>query len=482
MRRPLVIFALIFCLGLLVASKVRVNFTIIYLFALASLLLGFFSSKKKILFELFLCCFVFFFAAGVWKNSWVLPGCHIFRYHSYKNRPIYTVTGIVDSQPTFKNNTISFVLKAKEIKFNDASYNTCGNMLLYLRCDKDLPFILERFQDLQYGEALILSGSISRPFKFGAGSGRSYRNYLYSQGIFSVMNVRMPGSAARLRKNRGFILKRVSFWLKERMENIIFKRLSPVPASVVDAMILGEKKNIPALINNSMMKSGTVHILVVSGFNVALVAFIIVLFLKLIRVARAMRFYITCPLIVIYCLMTGDSTPVVRAAVMAIVFMLAYLIKREPDIYNSCALAALFILMINPRQLFDIGFQLSFVSVISIVYVYPRLKFLFSRILKIKFIGFMVEGCLVSVSAWLGTMAFIAYYFRIISPITVLANMFIVPLASLITLCGFSLIIMELICPFLAPYFAYTSELAVSLLLNINAFLIQLPHAYFYLS
>jgi len=205
--------------------------------------------------------------------------------------------------------------------------------------------------------------------------------------------------------------------------------------------------------------------------------------LKLARIPKAIRFYIGVPLIIIYCLMTGASTPVVRATIMAIVFMFAYLIKREPDIYNSCAVALIFILLINPRQLFDIGFQLSFVSVISIVYLYPKLRSVLSpSVLKLKYIRFLVEGCLVSFSAWLGTMSLIAYYFKIFSPVTVLANIFIVPLASLITLCGFSLIVMEFICPFLSPLFAYSSEFTVALLLNINALLIKLPGAYFYLS
>jgi hypothetical protein len=94
----------------------------------------------------------------------------------------------------------------------------------------------------------------------------------------------------------------------------------------------------------------------------------------------------------------------------------------------------------------------------------------------------MIEGCLVSFSAWLGTMGFIAYYFRIISPITVCANVFIVPLASLLTLCGFSLIAMELACPMFAPFFASSAELIVALLLSINAFLTRLVGAYFPLS
>jgi competence protein ComEC len=178
--------------------------------------------------------------------------------------------------------------------------------------------------------------------------------------------------------------------------------------------------------------------------------------------------------------MTGASTPVVRAAVMASVFMLAHLIKREVDIYNSCAVAMILILGINPRHLFDIGFQLSFSSVISIVYLYPKIKsFLCPQaLLKIKYMRYLIDGCLVSLSAWLGTMGFIACYFKIFSPITILANLFIVPLATLITLCGFSLIIISLVLPPAATFFASTCELLIKFLVYINTMLLNFPGAY----
>jgi competence protein ComEC len=179
--------------------------------------------------------------------------------------------------------------------------------------------------------------------------------------------------------------------------------------------------------------------------------------------------------------MTGASTPVVRATVMAIVFILGLLIKRQPDIYNSLSLAALFILVVNPRQLFDIGFQLSFLSVIFIVYFYPKIKSLLRlESLKPRFISFILNNLTVSFSAWLGTLVCIAYNFKIFSPVTVLANLFIVPLASLITLCGFSLILMGYFLPSLAYPFALSCEFLANLLVNINTLLIRIPAAYFY--
>jgi predicted membrane metal-binding protein len=98
--------------------------------------------------------------------------------------------------------------------------------------------------------------------------------------------------------------------------------------------------------------------------------------------------------------------------------------------------------------------------------------------LKIRLLKFLLEGCLVSFSAWLGTMGFIAYYFKIFSPVAVFANIFIVPLAALITLSGISLIAVSLILPGLAPFFASTTELEVFALLKVNEFLVNLPFAY----
>jgi competence protein ComEC len=187
-------------------------------------------------------------------------------------------------------------------------------------------------------------------------------------------------------------------------------------------------------------------------------------------------------LLVIYCFMAGASTPVVRATVMSLVFMSAYFLKRDPDIYNSLALAAIFILAFSPRQLFNIGFQLSFVSVFSIAYFYPRLSaFLQVKALKTRLLKLAIEAMLVSFSAWLGTAGLSAYYFKIVSPITVFANLIIVPLSSLVTLCGFSTLIAASLWPAAGRLFSVTTELLVMSLLSINNWLVKLPAAYFYL-
>jgi competence protein ComEC len=406
------------------------------------------------------------FGALIQINSQALPQSHISNFVYYKNELFYSVKGNVVSVPEKRGEETTFVFNLKELHFGNSNYRSSGKILVKVAGGSGL----------YYGQNLMLKGYMYPVPSFQ----QQRKNYLLQQGIYCIMRVESQDLAVSFQKAGGVSLKRWAFWLKARMQETISRYMPKVPASVLEAMVLGEKKDIPRIIYDSMVKAGTVHILVVSGFNVGIIIFIVALFLKLIRVPRRARFVIIIPCLIIYCLLTGASNPVVRATVMGIFFLVAYLIRREPDIYNSLSLAAQFILLIDPGQLFNIGFQLSFASVISIVYLYPRLKSLFRLDdLKIKSLRFLAEGGVVSLSAWLGTCGFIAYYFKLVSPVTILANLFIVPLATFITLCGICLVFAGLILPPVAPYFASTSELAVTLLVRLNLFLSVLPGASF---
>lgn len=251
MRNPLVILALVFCLGIIVAGEFKIPFLLIYFLAGIFLILSFFAFRKGLRFEILLIVLFFLLGIGALKNSQILPKCHISKYAYYKNNRLYTLKGFIVSEPVFKINKTSFLFRAQELSFDNFKTKTCGDTLTHIKARRDL----------HYDDCLILSGSLYRPFKTVNLSPGSYRDYLASQGIHSVLNVSMPSRIIKLNYCKGSIVKKFAIWLKKRMEGIIFKYLSPVAASIVDAMILGEKKNIPPLLYNSMVKSGTVHIL-----------------------------------------------------------------------------------------------------------------------------------------------------------------------------------------------------------------------------
>ncbi len=471
MKRPLIGIAVFYGLGIILGNLIRVNFWVIMAGAIVVFAaLTLWGGKNWI----FLVAVLFLtLLAGCLnlKNSYYLPKCHIRNFVSNQGNFIYSVNGFITSEPEFKHGHYWFTLQAQEIQFAKLKYSCCGELLVKI----------DFAQELNYGENLTLIGNLSRLAGFNRAS-CGYRDFLARQGIYLIMPIQDLRQIVRRNGFGGVKLIKYCLWLRACFEQIIGRYLPALPASILSAMVLGQKRNIPWLVNNSMVKSGTVHILVVSGFNVGIVAFMINLLLKILRLPRRGRIILTAICLLVYCLVTGATNPVIRATVMGLVLLMAYFLKREPDIYNSLVSAALFILVINPRQLFDIGFQLSFISVLAIVYLYPKFKALIHlELCRIKILKFLAEGCLVSFSAWLGTLGIIVLNFRIIAPVTVLANIMIVPLATLITLCGFTLVLSGLICPSLAPLFSLPTAGLITLLLNINAALIKLPFAFFYL-
>ncbi|MDD5477405.1 MAG: ComEC/Rec2 family competence protein [Candidatus Omnitrophica bacterium] len=471
MKTPFVALTVFYCLGIILAEFIPANFWLIMAVGAIIFFAASLSKAKNYIFLVLLSFLVLFLGILSLKNSYRLPKCHISNFVYYKNNSFYSLSGSIDSQPVLNNNRLWFSFRTQEIQVNKLKWHCCGQVLVKI----DFP------QELNYGDNLTLLGNLTRPYNFNS-TRQGYKDFLARQGIHLIMRIKDPRQIIRRSGFGGSRLIGASFWLRSKMEEVVNHNLPDLPASILSAMILGQRRNIPWVVNDSMIKSGTVHILVVSGFNVGIVAFSINLLLKILRIARKGRIILTIICLLAYCLITGSSNPVIRATVMGIVFLAAYLLKRDPDIYNSLAGAALFILIINPRQLFDVGFQLSFISVLAIVYLYPRLKALTHlENYKNKVWKFIGEGFLVSFSAWLGTLWIIVFNFRIIAPVTILANILIVPLATVITLCGFTLVLSGLIYPHLASLFSAPASALITLLLNINCAVIRLPLAYFYL-
>ncbi|MDD5409350.1 MAG: ComEC/Rec2 family competence protein [Candidatus Omnitrophica bacterium] len=471
MKRLFALSAVFYCLGIVLVSLTRVNFWIILGSGVIILSAACLSFRNNRIFAIS----VFFLALALGalnlKSSYVQDKCHIRNFVPYNDDTVYSLSGFVASQPVTENERTTFIFRPQEIQLNNLKWLCCGKVLVRV----DFP------QDLSYAQRLTLTGALSRPVGFSYGT-HSYRDYLSGQGIYLLMRIRNRLQIIQQPGGRGNKLIILSFWLRAKLEQIIRRYLPDLPAAILSAMVLGQRSSIPRLVNNQMIKSGTVHILVVSGFNVGIVAFIVNLLLKIMRIRIKARIILTIACLFIYCLITGASNPVIRATVMGIVFLLANILRRQADIYNCLACAALFILGPSPRQLFDIGFQLSFASVLAIAYFYPRIKsFLRLENFKVKALRFICEGCLVSLCAWIGTIGLVAYNFRIIAPITILANILIVPLATLITLCGFSLVLCGSFCPFLGEVFSTTTAMLITLLLNINSAIIKIPGAYFYL-
>ncbi len=214
------------------------------------------------------------------------------------------------------------------------------------------------------------------------------------------------------------------------------------------AMTLGWKTGLTNEIYEPFMQSGTMHIFAISGLHIALISGILVSVLRVARVSRGWCGGVVVPLLWFYTGVTGWQPSAIRSAIMMTVVIGGWSLKRPSDLLNSLAAAAFIILVWEPQQLFGASFQLSFFCVLSMALLLPPVREVCTRLLSTdpllpaelvpawrrKLHGplrWLLNSVATSLAAWLGSLPLTAYYFHLFSPVTLLANLLIVPLSSL---------------------------------------------------
>ena len=250
-KKPLVVLALFFSLGIFLGDKIKVSLYALFIALAIILVFVLFPFKKRCLFEIILVAFSFIFGVAILKNSRMLPRCHISHFLNYKNEYPYLIKGFINSEPVSRNSRTSFVFQAQAIQTENSNYACCGNILVYLKAKRKLI----------YGQELLLRGNLYRPFARKEYSKQSFNNYLYNQNIGLVMNVQSELDAVILNQNKGFPVKKFALWLKNKIKERISRCTDFLTAAILNAMVLGERSDIPWFVNNMMMKCGTIHIL-----------------------------------------------------------------------------------------------------------------------------------------------------------------------------------------------------------------------------
>jgi len=461
MRYPFIALCISFCLGILSAAYLKASFILFYSLALLFLVLSLIYLKNDKRFNLLVIFVGFFLGASILKSAQVLPTDHIANFARYKSKPA-CVVGIVESDPIQQKKWLSFALKVEHLGIDDHWQKGCGKTQIRI-FDKGEFF---------YGDRVLLEGRLYRDPK----------DYLRYQNIYSILSVKKGSRIKPLGKGSVNPVKYLAFRIRHRIREVIVRHLSPFSAGIFNALILGQRQDLAPHLKDILIKSGSVHIIAISGLHLGIVAFMLLVVLKAIRIPKKAQYLLVIILLVLYCIMTGARTPVVRATIMAIILILSHLFERKSNIYNSLSLAALIILLVNPYQLFGISFQLSFMSVISIVYLGPKIRSIFgTKLPKIRWMNSLIVAFSASTAAWLGLLPLIAYNFGIISPVTVLANMIIVPYMPLVLASGFTLILVGVVFPPLAGVFAASCEFFIQLLFKVASVLVSIPGAYFML-
>ena len=258
-----------------------------------------------------------------------------------------------------------------------------------------------------------------------------------------------PPQASRLERSKTYFLSQRARLLDRLSENGV----DGDAYAVVAAMALGDKAQLTKELKNTYAVTGAAHILALSGLHLS----IIYTLLSLLLYRR--RWQVVSQVLIISCIwlfvfLVGMSASVVRSAVMLTVYALLSLGDRNRMSVNTLAFTAIVMLMVHPLSLFDIGFQLSFLAVLSILVWYPVFESLLpqSFLKSHRVVRWLWSLLGVSCAAQLGTAPLVAYYFGRFSSLFLMTNFVVIPFAPLILY----LVLAVLLVPSLAYLLIYT--------------------------
>jgi len=387
------------------------------------------------------------FAAGMMVMTKAIGKSDPHRIHSLlrSSGQFAEVTGIIDAQPSIEFSdradrvAASFQMSVRSIK-SGSGFNMARGSLLVFASGLNEPLAIS----LKPGTLIRIRGAYRA----------DDRSLLENRGRDGVMRVG-TSQLEVLDAKAGNALVMLCQRARDRAARVLGWGLPEGDASVTmtRALLLGLRSDIDPRINDAFARTGTLHILSLSGTHIGILVMIMVILLKSAGIPRPQWVLFFLPVLTLYTIGTGGMASTVRASVMAIVYFLAYFLRRRPDAPSSLAFSALLILAYDPRQLFDLGFILSFVIVAGLIGLYRPVMSLMPPGSREAFIpgdepSFfqqhlrpairrIMESFSVSVAAWLVSLPLIANLFHLISPVALLINLILIPLTfvMLLTAC-----------------------------------------------
>jgi len=330
------------------------------------------------------------------------------------------IKGIVDTDPEVKDKITHIRLSATEIKLEEEWQEITGTALLFV----------PRYPVYSYGDVLLVSGELETPPEL---DDFDYKDYLSHQGIHSTMlypETEIAGAG------KGFKPLEWIYSLRNHLSQTMTEVLPEPQASLAQGIVLGIRGNIPTSVKTDFSRTGTAHLLSISGLHLGILAGILLsVGIWLFGRKRYLYIWLALGTIWLYALITGMHPPVIRGAIMASLFLTAELLGRQRSAITALAFAAAVMVGISPQILWDASFQLSFLAMTGLIFLFPPLQALGRRVVRatlgedravVSIANFITDSINVTLGAILVVWPIVAYYFGIIS--------FVAPLATLLTL------------------------------------------------
>ena len=357
----------------------------------------------------------------------------------YLDQPDLQIVGVVSAEPTYSARTANFRLDAQTVLPDGATdpVNVSGEIYVQVAASVQV----------QPGEQLQLTGKLVAPHEI-SGEDFPYRDWLARQGIFVTMSY--PTLHTLAHSQESFL----TAWPKQLRQNIGQTLTRYVPdeeGGLLDSILFGDKSLLSPTLTTDFTTAGLTHILVVSGSNISITIGLLILVLNHF-LARPKVLGIALAVMVFYVLLVGFSPSVVRAGLMSALALVGMLIGREYSGLLGLSFSAFLMTLWWPYVLLDIGFQLSFMATLGLVWL-SQPWLVMAR--KQGWPTIFGEALVLTSAAQVLTLPLLGFYFHQVSLVSLLSNVLVVPVLEVITGLG-GLILGVAWVPFLGPLLAQT--------------------------
>ena len=466
---PVIKLTLIFVLGIISAKIIFINIYLISSLLLISALLliitkWYVKSKVLSISNTFLLALLIFSIGNHYYNISernIVP--FIKTIDKVKD---VTVAGTIDKIDLIRQNELILYLSTDSL-YSDEFFIK-DKILLLCKIELENFALYSLYEKLEPGNRVLMKGFYYKGREKRNPGEFDYDAYLDSKGVAGILKI-VDSNSVQITSAENNIFKNTLHQIRKSIDEQLFKYHNLETFSLLRGLLLADRGEISYETKTHFINAGVIHVLAVSGLNVG---FIVLIFLLLFgRLNLFLRSGITITGLIFYLILTGATASVFRATVMAVVLIIAYLSNRSTNLLNSIAIAALVVLIIDPNQLYDAGFQLSFSAVISMTIIYPYIENIINKLsIRNKIVKYFLIAIGLSLSAQIGTLPFTFYYFSRFSTVSLIANLVVIPAIGVITGIGIFTLIITPLFPFLSTYYGAANSLITGWLFEIINF------------
>ena len=400
----------------------------------------------------------------------------------YNGKGEVQVSGVVVSDPEPARGVIALRLEAREVEAESACKEVSGTALVYVpQFASPSVTVAEGRRDhpyYRYGDLLQIRCRLETPSQLDS---LDWPDYLGREGIYSV--ARYPASIELLDTGQGSKVQGWLYALRERLSQAMASALHEPQSSLAQAILLGKRSGVPPELDEAFFRTGTTHIIAVSGLNVAIVAGLVLsLGAWLFGRRRPAYFVLAIGSVWGYAALTGLEAPVLRAAIMGSLWLVADYIGRPRNALPSLLLAAAVMIGIDPAIVGDVSFQLSFASMAGLILLTPLFQSLSRRLCGIGAeqrtpAAFVVDSLSVTLGAVLATLPIVAFYVHQVSLMALPANLLVLPAVPFIMGAAALVAIVGLFAPPAAQVLGWVAWLFLTYMIEVVESLGRVPFA-----